>query len=542
MVAREKISEFLSAIILVSISFLSAGCSTAESERSRGIQLADEGKWDEAIELLEKYISENPQPAVIEEIDKIPDFYEIENPEKLQEYLEVVLYLSASYLGKAGFDIRNVIDYIGEVAKLAKEGERGNEDTEEQTSRIIRDKIFSGLEDEAILERIYYMYKAQRLLEKTLYGEEGRIDSAFRQGNRQGKRNRIPNLGEAQVDIEKQRELFEVKRLINTIEYIAGKVLIWKTVSISAYLGHFDFYLEEEEKKGDKPLPSLCCKFQGEYPYLITIQNIYHLGYDVFQGIDYLSFGRFSEIDFSTFATRYSDVLGGIKRELDKRTERVCRAISKAFADALTVGIYDVIFKALDSFTEGLTVKVSKVEAKVSEREEYEENGVKKIKVEDTGIWLCPRNISDFMEKISFEYLCGEANKVRIDIKLSKPFGTKKEGERYFDIFFRKPEGNTYTYVNCDGERVNVNALRRTLSVVISIDENVLDTVADKIVQSICERDEVKKMRDEIESFAENPFEREGTELFSEMIDKIEEIVRKLFEQREDPRECVISQ
>ena len=537
MVAREKTSEFLSVIILVFISFFSAGCSTAESERSRGIQLADEGKWDEAIELLEKYISENPQQAVIEEIDKIPDFYEIENPEKLREYLEVVLYLSASYLGKAGFDIRNVIDYIGEVAKLAKDGERGNEDTEEQTSRIIRDKIFSGLEEEVILERIYYMYKAQRLLEKTLYGEEGKIDRAFRQGNNQ-KRDRIPNLGEAQVDIENQKELFEVKRLINTIEYVAGKVLIWKTVSISAYLGHFDFYLEEEKKKEDKPLPSLCCKFQGDYPYLITIQNIYHLGYDVFQGIDYLLYGRFSEIDFSTFATRYSDVLGGIKRELDKRTERVCRVISKAFADALTLGIS----KTLESFTESLTVKVSKIEAKVSERVEYEEDGIKKIRVEETGIWLCPRNISDFMEKISFEYLCGEANKVKIDIKLQKPFGIKKEGGRYFDIFFRKPEGNTYTYVNCDGQRANVNDLRITLSVVISIDNNVLDTVADKIVQSICERDEVKSMRDEIESFAENPFEREGTELFSEMIDKIQEIVKKLFEQREDPKECVISQ
>ncbi len=108
MVEVKKISVLLSAVIFLSTAFLSSGCSTAESERSRGIQLADEGKWDEAIELLEKYISENPQPAVIEDIDKIPDFYEIEDPEKLREYLEAVLYLSASYLGKAGFDIRNV--------------------------------------------------------------------------------------------------------------------------------------------------------------------------------------------------------------------------------------------------------------------------------------------------------------------------------------------------------------------------------------------------------------------------------------------------
>ena len=536
MVEWRKI-EFLLAVVFLSMISFSIGCSTAESERSRGIQLADEGKWDEAIELLEKYISENPQPAVIEEIDKIPNFYEIENPEELRKYLEAVLYLSASYLGKAGFDIRNVIDYIGEVAKLAEEGEKGNENVEEQTSRIIRDKIFSGLEDRAILERIYYMYKAQRLLERTLYGEEGKIDMVFRQRNKQ-KGNRIPNLGELQVDIEEQQQLFEVKRLINTIEYIAGKVLIWKTVSISAYLGHFDFYLEEEEKRSEKPLPSLCCKFQGEYPYLITIQNVYHLGYDVFQGIDYLSFGRFSGIDFSEFATRYSEVLGGIKSELDERAEKVCRTISRTFADNLTLRVYDVLSRTLENFTEGTTVRVSRITAKVSSRDEdYKENGAEKIKVEDTGIWLCPRNISGFMEKISFEYLCGEANKVKIDIRPTKPFGIKKEGERYFEIFFRKPDR---TYVNCDGERIADT--RRTLSVIISIEENVLDTVADQIIRSICAREEIKNLRDEIESFAENPFERKETQIFSEMIDKVGEIVRRLFEEREDPKGCNISQ
>jgi len=99
-------------------------CSSSQGERERGIRFASSGRWDKAIELLEKYVKSNTQ--VMPKLEDIESGISDKDKAQIRDFLEALLYLLGSYLGKAGFDERKVIDYVIQMKDLMRRVQKRN--------------------------------------------------------------------------------------------------------------------------------------------------------------------------------------------------------------------------------------------------------------------------------------------------------------------------------------------------------------------------------------------------------------------------------
>jgi tetratricopeptide (TPR) repeat protein len=382
-------------------------CSSSQGDRERGIKFASSGQWDKAIELLEKYVESNIQ--VLSKIHSEKNIDKFKNIDKsnlsdkdkseIRDFLEALLYLLGSYLGKAGFDERKVIDYVIQM-KDVDPNEKGSE--KELSKIVIQIFDFLKLDYPQALSTIY---KAQRLYEKVMYGKEKFLDSD--EGNSQ-----LENLGEFQTDPSKDKVLHEIKRLINSIEFLGGKILIWKVVLESKMLGHPDYYAKS---KSPPKLPSLCLILDENAPFLKKYEDVKSMAQVMIAGVILLSYGSSEEL-FKQQGENYSDIIINDllenfqekvqgKQDQDKqdgkedKDDSICGRYSKVFYNKITQTIQDQLTR---TFQESLSQYADKIQGiEVLPKSEEISIGPNK----EDSIYICPRENFDKYFKDFF--MCG---------------------------------------------------------------------------------------------------------------------------------------
>lgn len=493
MVSHTK-TIFWSALIFFSLFFQK--CSSL-GERDKGIKFASQGKWDDAIELLEKYIQNQKQKEQIKSklpissIYKVPEFYELTEKEKdeLIDFLYGLYYLLASYLGKAGFDERELIDQIIKLKNVDISDEQEKEKANKEMSQIVKD-IFKNYDKEKLKEFLFFCFKTQQLYEEVFYGNTKNLDKP--------NENLPENLGE--LDPQNDQKLKEINRLINSIEFVAGKILTWKFIVQSVLLNHPDYYLGKEKDK----LPSMCCTLKNEYPYNTTQHSIENMMANVTYGIGLISHGGVKEETFQKASTNYSELSIDLKGKLLERAENECRKFSQKFSESLT---------------KFLTEQID-----IPEKEKID--FVAEINKED-GIWLCPReNLDEFLE----EFACRTTNFIQ---QMQKELKDKVRPLLNIDIAVKHE--NEPKYKNCESQEIGETELKTlTLKLTLTPDADV-NTTLSELCQKIVFAKPLTKTISEIE--------KEGHQgIFQEAITKFEDAISSIFNLREEPKECYLEQ
>ncbi len=448
-------------LFIFSLSIFISFCSSSLGDRERGIRFAGSGHWDKAIELLERYVESNTQVlsnVSFENIEKLS----ISDKEKSQirDFLEALLYLLGAYLGRAGFDERKIIEYIIQIKDVNPE----ESDSEKKLSQIVIDLFdFLKLDYPQALSDIY---KAQRLYEKVMYGKEGILDL-------DEENSQIKDLGEFETDPSKDKDLHEIKRLINSIEFLGGKILIWKVVLESKMLGHPDYY-----SKSPRPptLPSLCLILDENFPFLKKYQDVKSMEWDMSAGIKLVSYGSYEEL-FKEHGENYSDIIvNDLLENFQGKINPTCDKYSKVFYSKVTQVFYG---KVNEIFENQLTQYKEKLKIVFSPE------SISPNKDLETGVYICPRKNFDKYFKDFF--MCGfpkdisnMVNEVTKDIQFFPDEAT-------YQVVFREPDGK---YIDCSGVEVSNPNNLLTLQFIFS--NEVTSAEAEIIRNEICSVEFIK--------------------------------------------------
>ncbi|MDT7908202.1 MAG: hypothetical protein RRA63_09225 [Candidatus Calescibacterium sp.] len=490
-------------------------CSSSQGERERGIRFASSGQWDKAIELLEKYVKSNIQVmSKLEGIDNI-DKSEISDKDKAQirDFLEALLYLLGSYLGKAGFDERKIIDYVIQM-KDVDPNEKGSE--KELSKIVIQMFDFLKLDYPQALSTIY---KAQRLYERIMYGKEKFLDSD--EGNFQ-----LENLGEFQTDPSKDKVLHEIKRLINSIEFLGGKILIWKVVLESKMLGHPDYYAKPQRPPTS---PSLCLILDENDPFLKKYEDVKSMDQEMVAGFMLLSYGSSEEL-FKQQGENYKNIIiNDLLENFQGKITPTCNKYSKVFYNKITQTIQDQLTR---TFQESFSQYADKIQGiEVLPKSEKISIGPNK----EDSIYICPRENFDKYFKDFFmcgfkEYVQEMTKQIIKDIQFFPQNATSQ-------IVFREPEGK---FKDCEGNEIkDPNKLldsNKPLTLQFFFSDEVTSSEAQMICNSVSEK--LKKLIDNLKKPL-SEFEKDITNTFLNFPDPItlpEKYLKEILEGREDPK------
>jgi len=408
-------------LFIFSLSIFISFCSSSLGDRERGIRFAGSGHWDKAIELLERYVESNTQVlsnVSLENIEKLS--ISDKDKSQIRDFLEALLYLLGAYLGRAGFDERKIIEYIVQIKDVNPE-ESGSE---KKLSQIVIDLFdFLKLDYPQALSDIY---KAQRLYEKVMYGKEGILDL-----DKSG-----PNdLGEFETDPSKDKDLHEIKRLINSIEFLGGKILIWEVVLESKMLGHPDYY---SKSPLPQTLPSFCLILDENFPFLKKYQDVKSMAQGMILGIKLVSYGSYEEL-FKEQGENYSDIIvNDLLENFQGKVTPTCDKYSKVFYSKVTQVFYgkvnEIFENQLTQYKEKLKIVFSPDPESISQNEVY----------------ICPRKNFDKYFKDFFmcgfpENISNMVNEVAKDIQFFPDEAT-------YQVVFREPDGKN---IDCSGVEVS---------------------------------------------------------------------------------------
>jgi len=488
-------------------------CSSSQGERERGIRFASSGQWDKAIELLEKYVESNTQVMSNVSFENKSGISDEKKPQ-IRDFLEALLYLLGSYLGKAGFDERKVIDYVIQM----KDVDPNEEGSKEELSKIVIQMFdFLKLDYPQALSTIY---KAQRLYEKVMYGKEKFLDSD--EGNSQ-----LENLGEFQTDPSKDKVLHEIKRLINSIEFLGGKILIWKVVLESKMLGHPDYYAKPKSERPPTS-PSLCLILDENDPFLKKYEDVKSMDQGMITGITLLSYGSSEEL-FKQQGENYKDII--INDLLENFQDKV---ISTCNNVKYYKSFYNQFSKAItQAFQEKLTDFQDKITGIAVSPESITPNPDP-----ETGVYICPRRNFDKYFKDFF--MCGftkDADEMAKEITKDIQFFPQDATSQ---IVFREPDGK---FKDCEGNEIKDS--NRLLTLQFFFSDEVTSGEAQIIRNEICSENEFKNLFKRFEKLVDNlkkplsEFEKDITNTFPNFPDPItlpEKYLKEILEGREDPK------
>lgn len=494
-------------LLLICFVFVLLSCSSSQTKRGLGISYAEKGDWDKAIEYLEEYVSQN--------IDKFPsalsvseDIVKLENRSDYKDFIEAVFYLLASYLGKAGFNWIDIVSDIIDITEIDPSKKEGKI----QTGEIIMDiayRIYGQGEyfEENLREAIYYLYKARRIAEKVLYSsyEDKNIDL-------------FPNI--STPTSEQEWTDYEIGKLVNSVEYLYGKILGWLSLVSSLKLRQIQYYVEREEGKNPPP-PSYCCLFegwnkgQGVFPYNITSKDIGGILKDVFSSMIKISYGTYAEnirTEYSEFATRYSEIQEDLFGELEEKIERSCKKWSEEFFKFIKHIFDEGMEKILEEFPDILTYSLN---ADVKE---------------EGGIWLCPSRelLQNFRYDIQCSYsseLTGIYEKYKSEIFESSFPGYSDEVT--FQVVF-KISSEEGLYEDCNKNKIEGPRITKPITIVITIKPHLGVNEAENLISDICLS----------ESFKEFDISNVSNIVEREIEGKAKKALREIFKGRGEPEIC----
>lgn len=496
---------------LVFISLIS--CVSLESKRELGIKYAEKGLWQNAIAHLEKYVQSN--------IDSYPAATSVYNNPSvktnldLREYnkfLEAVYYLLSSYLGQAGFNQIDIAERIIEIIEVDTSSREGKTQVAE---KIL--SLFEGKTSEKLREYLFYLYKARRLAEKVLYGQENpsQTEDIFRE---------LPD-----VINKGEEELYEVARMVNTLEYVYGEIVGWTTVVEGVKLEQIKYYVEKNRVKNPTP-PSYCCIFwnqntgKAEYPYLISSRGIDDLLVDLYRGIELIIHGTLiggedrSE-EFSDFTTKYGEVVEDVWSTFSRNITKSCSKWSARLAETVNKLLSTSISKIIESFPAVSTYTVKAESGKGS------------------GLWVCPED-SKIYRDFSRDLMCSyrtDANKIYEKYKDSVtkymiPFYNHRIT---FQILFEiQKEGDIPLYIDCQKEKKEPTMVNRTVTVLLIMRSDSSQRDPERDVEEICSSEGFGELSD-VNSFTEA--------LLYAVEDKAIEAIKEIFDSRSEPKICRIN-
>jgi tetratricopeptide (TPR) repeat protein len=494
-------------------------CSSLQGERERGIRFASSGQWDKAIELLEKYVKSNTQVmSKLEGIDKS----EISDKDKAQirDFLEALLYLLGSYLGKAGFDERKVIDYVIQM----KDVDPNEEGSEKKLSEIVI-QIFDFLKLD-YPQALSTIYKAQRLYESIMYGKEKFLDSD--EGNFQ-----LENLGEFQTDPSKDKVLHEIKRLINSIEFLGGKILIWKVVLESKMLGHPDYYVKPKSERPPTS-PSLCLILDENAPFLKKYEDVKSMSQGIIVGVTLLSYGSSEEL-FKQQGENYKDIIiNDLLENFQDKINSTCNKYSKVFYNKITQTIQDQLTRTFQEKLTGFQDKITRITV-------FPES-ITPNPDPITGVYICPRrNFDKYFKDFFMCGVTGDVQKMAEQITKDIQFFPQNATSQ---IVFREPDGK---FKDCEGNEIKDQDKLLTLQFFFS--DKVTSGEAQIIRNEICSKNEFTNLFKRLEKLVDDlkkplsKFKQEDLkdirETFSNFPDPTtlpEKYLKEILEQREDPK------
>jgi hypothetical protein len=408
---------------------------------------------------------------LLEDIDKsgISD----KDKAQIRDFLEALLYLLGSYLGKAGFDERKVIDYVIQM-KDVDPNEKGSE--KELSKIVIQIFDFLKLDYPQALSTIY---KAQRLYERIMYGKEKFLDSD--EGNSQPK-----NLGEFQTDPSKDKVLHEIKRLINSIEFLGGKILIWKVVLESKMLGHPDYYAKSQQPPTS---PSLCLILDENAPFLKKNEDVKSMAQEMVAGVMLLSYGSSEEL-FKQQGENYKNIIiNDLLENFQGKITPTCDKYSKVFYNKITQTIQDQLTR---TFQESLSQYADKIQGiEVLPKSEEISIGPNK----EDSIYICPRENFDKYFKDFFmcgfkEYVQEMTKQITKDIQFFPQNATSQ-------IVFIEPDGK---FKDCEGNEIKdpnkLLASNKPLTLQFFFSDEVTSAEAQMICNSVSEK--LKKLVDNL--------------------------------------------
>jgi hypothetical protein len=448
-------------------------CSSSQGERERGIRFASSGQWDKAIELLEKYVESNTQ--VMPPLENIESGISDKDKAQIRDFLEALLYLLGSYLGKAGFDERKVIDYVIQM----KDVDPNKSGSEKELSKIVIQMFdFLKLDYPQALSTIY---KAQRLYERIMYGKEKFLDSD--EGNSQPK-----NLGEFQTDPSKDKVLHEIKRLINSIEFLGGKILIWEVVLESKMLGHPDYYAKPKSERPPTS-PSLCLILDENAPFLKKSEDVKSMDQEMVAGVTLLSYGSSEEL-FKQQGEKYKDIIvNELLEDFQNKINSTCNRYSRIFYSKITQTIQDQLTRTFQESFSQYADKIQGIEVlPKSEKISTDPN-------KEDSIYICPRRNFDKYFKDFFmcgfkEYVQEMAKEITKDIQFFPQDATS-------EIVFREPDGK---FKDCEGNEIKdpnkLLASNKPLTLQFFFSDEVTSAEAQMICNSVSEK--LKKLVDNL--------------------------------------------
>lgn len=281
---------------LAFLPFLLACSLSKEERRDRGIEAARKGDWNRAIPDLEEYMKHiesdlneglkkcgldiivHDMRAVIKDAVKCDNVEELK--EEIFDYLITVRYLGASYLGKGGLSWIKIAEATHKIT--------GRTSPEEATDpfAIASETIFGETTTFVFDALSYWFFKAVRILERVLYGEEGYTDSA----TQLSPINKLDELEENYMSKDpKRREeakpgsvWWNFENYVADLEGILGLGLTGRAVITGLRLGISEFLerqreLEKLEEEGAEiqQLPSACCIYPNSPPYSAGISSPY---------------------------------------------------------------------------------------------------------------------------------------------------------------------------------------------------------------------------------------------------------------------------
>jgi tetratricopeptide (TPR) repeat protein len=496
-------------LLILSLFIFISFCSSSQGERERGIRFASSGQWDKAIELLEKYVKSNIQVmSKLKGIDKsgISD----KDKAQIRDFLEALLYLLGSYLGKAGFDERKIIDYVIQMKDV-------DPNEADKLSKIVI-QIFDFLKLD-YPQALSTIYKAQRLYEKVMYGKEKFLDSD--EGNSQ-----LENLGEFQTDPSKDKVLHEIKRLINSIEFLGGKILIWKVVLESKMLGHPDYYAKPQRPKNE-PLPSLCLILDENDPFLKKNEDVKSMAREMVAGVMLLSYGSSEEL-FKQQGENYKNIIiNRLLKDFQKSISPTCN----------NVKYYENFYNQFSkTITQTFQEKLTGFQGKITGITVYPES-ITPNPDPETGVYICPRKkLEEFFEDFRDFFMCGfqkdvpgKAEEIKKDIQFFPRNATSQ-------IVFIEPDGNK----DCEGNEIKDS--NRLLTLQFFFSDEVTSGEAQMIREQICNSKNFKELFDEFGNFVSsltkplNEVQFKSESNFPDPTTLPKYYLEEILGQREDPK------
>jgi len=494
-------------LLILSLFIFISFCSSSQGERERGIRFASSGQWDKAIELLEKYVKSNIQVmSKLKGIDKsgISD----KDKAQIRDFLEALLYLLGSYLGKAGFDERKIIDYVIQMKDV-------DPNEADKLSKIVI-QIFDFLKLD-YPQALSTIYKAQRLYESIMYGKEKFLDSD--EGNSQ-----LENLGEFQTDPSKDKVLHEIKRLINSIEFLGGKILIWKVVLESKMLGHPDYYAKPKSQRPPKS-PSLCLILDENDPFLKKYEDVKSMAREMVAGVMLLSYGSSEEL-FKQQGENYKDIIiNDLLENFQGKITPTCNNVKyyENFYNQFSKAITQTFQEKLTGFQDKITITVYPT-------------SISSYLDPETGVYICPRNLDKFFDDFRDFFMCGfqkdvpgKAEEIKKDIQFFPRNATSQ-------IVFREPDGNK----DCEGNEIKDS--NRLLTLQFFFSDEVTSGEAQMIREQICNSKNFKELFDEFGNFVSsltkplNEVQFKSESNFPDPTTLPKYYLEEILGQREDPK------